>query len=127
GGAPNGFHFQTQLSNRSIIVEEYYNQNNSGFGAYIKLRAPGTSYFGPYLGTEDKITGLFESAFPGDKYSLFGPADMNASRGWRYGRHDNGTPRYYRMPFMPVGSVSFTPFTHGFEGPADHSIRGDKN
>jgi hypothetical protein len=37
GGAPNGFHFQTQLSNGDIVVEEYYNQNNSGFGAYIKL------------------------------------------------------------------------------------------
>jgi hypothetical protein len=33
GGAPNGFHFQTQLSDGSVIVEEYYNQNNSGFGA----------------------------------------------------------------------------------------------
>src|SRR5690606_8051195 len=37
GGAPNAFHFQTQLSDRSVIIEEYYNQNNSGFGAYIKL------------------------------------------------------------------------------------------
>ncbi len=40
GGAPNGFHFQTQLSDGSIVVEEYYNQNNSGFGSYIKLPAP---------------------------------------------------------------------------------------
>jgi len=31
GGAPNGFHFQTQLGDGSIVFEEYYNQNNSVF------------------------------------------------------------------------------------------------
>src|SRR5205807_1738671 len=40
GGAPNGFHFQTQLSDGSLVVEEYYNQNNSGFGTYIKIPSP---------------------------------------------------------------------------------------
>src|SRR5207249_3914929 len=38
--APNGFHFQTQLSDGSVVVEEYYNQNNSGFGTYIKIPSP---------------------------------------------------------------------------------------
>ena len=33
----NAFHFQSQLSDGSIIAEEYYNQNNDGFGAYVKL------------------------------------------------------------------------------------------
>ncbi len=51
GGASNGFHFQTQLSDGSIVVEEYYNQNNSGFGAYIKIAAKrrrrDTPAFGP--------------------------------------------------------------------------------
>src|SRR5262249_38337070 len=28
GGAPNAFHFQTQLSDGNIVVEEYYNLNN---------------------------------------------------------------------------------------------------
>jgi Hydrazine synthase alpha subunit middle domain len=98
GGAPNGFHFQTQLSDGSLIVEEYYNQNNSGFGAYIKL--PPT---------------------PPDGYPAFGPANMHDKSGtaWRYGRHYNGNPRWYRIPFMPTGSISFTPFSHGLEGPAD--------
>jgi hypothetical protein len=106
GGAPNGFHFQVQLGDGSIIVEEYYNQNNSGFGAYIKLPPS-----------------------PPDGYPAFGPASMNDPRNkpWRYGRHDNGLGRYYRLPFMPTGSVSFTPFTHGLEGPADLSVRGDKD
>src|SRR5262245_43358982 len=116
GGAPNGFHFQTQLSNGDIVVEEYYNQNNSGFGALIKLPQGKTVAF-------EQAT-----AYPDAAYPAFGPANMNdpLNRPWRYGRSDNGTPRYYRMPFMPLGSVSLTPFAFGLEGPADRSIRGDK-
>src|SRR5262249_52285812 len=141
GGAPNGFHFQTQLSNREIVFEEYYNQNNSGFGAYIKLPRPG---FNPFLAWDplygfDYSDGKFPAGFTepfrdvpgtaaGHASPAFGPANMHSAHnpGWRYGRHDNGTPRYYRMPFMPSYSVSFTPFSHGFEGPADRSVRGDK-
>jgi hypothetical protein len=106
GGAPNGFHFQTQLSDGSLIVEQYYNQNNSGFGAYIKL-----------------------PPVPPEGYPAFGPAHMQDPRNkpWRYGRHYNGKPRWYRMPFMPTGAVSLTPFSHGLEGPADPSILTDKN
>ncbi len=106
GGAPNGFHFQAQLSDGHLIVEEYYNQNNSGFGAYIKLPPS-----------------------PTDDYPAFGPAFMNDPRnkGWRYGRHDNGKPRIYRMPFLPTDSVSLTPFSHGFEGQADTSLPGKKD
>jgi hypothetical protein len=106
GGAPNGFHFQTQLSDGSIIVEEYYNQNNSGFGAYIKLPPS-----------------------PPDGYPAFGPArkDDPRNKPWRYGRFDNGRGKWYRMPFMPTGSLSLTPFSHGQEGPADRSVLRDKN
>jgi hypothetical protein len=112
GGAPNGFHFQAQLSRGAVVVEEYYNQNNSGFGAYIKLLSPFE------LDLRSVAT----------DYPAFGPANMGdpRNRGWRYGRHDNGNPRYYRMPFMPLGSVCLTPFTHGLEGPADRAVRGDK-
>ncbi len=106
GGAPNGFHFQTQLSDGSIVFEEYYNQNNSGFGAYMKMPPN-----------------------PPDGYAPFGPADMQHDRNppWRFGRNDNGQGRCYRIPFMPTGSVSLTPFSMGFEGPADPSVLGDKN
>ena len=105
GGAPNGFHFQTQLSDESLVIEEYYNQNNSGFGAYIKMPPS-----------------------PPDGYAPFGPAYMNDKRNkpWRYGRFYNGKPRLYRMPFMPTGAISLTPFSHGREGPADLSNLKDK-
>jgi hypothetical protein len=106
GGASNGFHFQAQLSDGSIIVEEYYNQNNSGFGAYIKLPAK-----------------------PSADYAAFGPAYMRDERNppWRFGRFDNGKGKFYRMPFMPTGAVSFTPFALNGEGPSDSAILGDKS
>ncbi len=107
GGAPNGFHFQTQLANGEIVFEEYYNQNNSGFGAYLRMPAS-----------------------PPEGYSAaFGPAWMDDRRNepWRYGRFYNGKGQWYRMPFMPTGSVSLTPFSHGREGPADPSLLEDEN
>jgi hypothetical protein len=36
-GAPNAVHFQAQLSDGSIVIEEYYNQNTQGFGTYFKM------------------------------------------------------------------------------------------
>ncbi len=105
GGASNGFHFQTQLSDGSVIIEEYYNQNNSGFGAYIKLPAQ------------------LPKGTP-----AFGPGNMRSERNppWRFGRHYNGKGQYYRMPFMPTGSQSLTPFALNREGPANPSILKDK-
>ena len=105
GGASNGFHFQTQLSDGSVVIEEYYNQNNSGFGAYIKLpQKP-----------------------PADQ-PAFGPGWRKSPRNppWRFGRHYNGKGRYYRKGFMPTGSVSMTPFALNGEGQADPSVLGDK-
>ncbi len=105
GGASNGFHFQTQLSDGGLVVEEYYNQNNSGFGAYLKL-----------------------PLYPPKGYAQFGPAFMNDKRNQplRFGRFDNGKGKYYRLPFMPTGTVSLTPFALNNEGPADPSIIGEK-
>ncbi|HLW65320.1 MAG TPA: hypothetical protein VKS79_08375 [Gemmataceae bacterium] len=130
GGAPNGFHFQTQLSHGAIVFEEYYNQNNSGFGAYIKIspqlslmRSP--LFYGPNPFQEFAGGHLW----PWEDYASFGPAWMNDERNrpWRYGRHYNGKGKWYHMPFMPAGSESLTPFSHGLEGPADPSILNDKN
>ncbi len=105
GGAPNAFHFQTQLSDGSIVVEGYYNQNNSGFGTYIKLPLQ-----------------------PKAEYPAFGPAYMRDPRNkpWRFGRFENGKGRWYRMPFMPVGSESLTPFARIDDAPADPAVLADK-
>jgi hypothetical protein len=106
GGAPNGFHFQTQLTDGSLVIEEYYNQNNSGFGAYFKLPQS-----------------------PPEGYAAFGPAwmrDPNAPP-LRFGRFDNGKGKWYHLPFTPTGAVSLTPFADNGEGPADYSIAGDKS
>lgn len=101
GGAPNAFHFQTQLSDGSIVAEEYYNLNNSGFGAYFKL----------------------PSSVPQD-YSAFGPAWRGDDRNppLRFGRHYNGKPKLYRLPFSPYGVQSLTRFANNGEGPADASL-----
>lgn len=104
GGAPNAFHFQTQLSDSSIVAEEYYNQNNSGFGAYLKLPPSiddGVAPFGP--------------AFRGDPRN---PA-------LRFGRFYNSKPKIYRLPFSPIGTESLTRFANNGEGAADLSILGD--
>jgi len=106
GGAPNAFHFQTQLSDGSIVAEEYYNQNNSGFGAYVKL-PPSTP----------------------DGYSAFGPGFRGDPRNppLRFGRFYNSKPKYYRLPFSPYGVESFTSFANNGEGVADLSVLGDKD
>jgi hypothetical protein len=105
GGAPNAFHFQTQLSDGSIIAEEYYNLNNSGFGAYFKL----------------------PPSVP-DGYSAFGPGWRGDPRNTplRFGRFYNSKPKLYRLPFTPFGLTSFTRFANNGEGPADASVLGEK-
>jgi mono/diheme cytochrome c family protein len=50
GGAPKPFHFQTQMSDGSIVVGNYYIPAMAGFGTYFKQppRPPeGTPAFGP--------------------------------------------------------------------------------
>lgn len=103
GGAPNAFHFQTQLSDGSIVAEEYYNQNNSGFGAYFKL---------PPRAKEG--------------YAAFGPGWRGDERNppLRFGRHYNSKPKLYRLPFSPYGLTSLTRFANNGEGAADPAIVG---
>src|SRR6185437_6881849 len=71
----SAFHFMSQMTDGSIIVEEYYNLNNQGFGTYYKLKphAPdGEPFFG--------------SASPRDPRNL----DYNGYK-------------YIRVPFTPYG------------------------
>jgi len=92
------FHFMTQLSDEHIVIEEYYNLNNKGFGTFYKMapRAPtGQPFFGP--------------AFPRDPRNL------------SYAIGDS------RIPFTPHGLEWLTTFCNAADSPAQLSNRNDPN
>ena len=82
------FHFMTQLGNGDIVVEDYYNLNNNGFGALYRL--PLAPYDEPG----------FHSAFPSQNPAIA----QTVGAGYRWD---------IRMPFSPRGIYSITPFTTG--------------
>ncbi|QDU92437.1 HzsA-related protein [Lignipirellula cremea] len=95
-------HFQTQLSDGSLIVEEYYNLNNNGFGTYLKL--PPHARQG---------------------YAGFGSADPEDSRNLRLaGRSSMG--HIFPMKFSPDGIEMLTPFARSSDWAAEPSVRADK-
>lgn len=94
-------HFQTQLSDGSVVVESYYLLNNLGFGTYYKF---------PIRPAED--------------YPAFGPAYKNDPRNAGL-RH--GWGRIVRIPFSPIGVEALTPFVPKGDVPSETSVRGDKN
>jgi hypothetical protein len=82
------FHFMTQLSGGDVVLVDYYNLNNSGFGALYRLPIqlpPGQP--------------LFHSAF----------SDENPEIQQTLGQ---GSLSPFRMPFTRRGMRSITPFTH---------------
>jgi hypothetical protein len=105
GGNPSAWHFQTQLSDGSIVAEEYYSQTSSGFGGFVK----------------------FPATVP-DGERAFGPGYVEDPRNppLRHGRLDNGQPRVRRLPFSPFGIESVTRFARTDEGPADHTALGQR-
>lgn len=86
---PLALHWQTQLSDGNIVVTEYYNTNNSGFGAFYKF--PST-------------------VAPGQL--KFGSAKASENPKLQTGNFSNGKPRYRQIPFSPNGISAITPFTH---------------
>jgi hypothetical protein len=93
------YHFMTQLSDESIVVEEYYNLNNQGFGTYYRFPA---------------------HAPAGEPF--FGPASTKDPRNLSY----NGSG-YNRMPFTPRQMQWLTPFCTAFDAPARLSDPKDPN
>jgi hypothetical protein len=84
------FHFMTQISNGDLVVEDYYNLNNNGFGALYRLppkAPPGQPQF--YNAFGDGAPGLDQTI-------------------------GNTTPFHYpfTLPFQPRGMYALTPFTH---------------
>jgi hypothetical protein len=83
------FHFMTQLGSGDVVLVDYYNLNNNGFGALYRMPLeppPGQPAFHP--------------AFPNDNPSIA----RTIGQGFRYD---------FRMPFTPRGLHSIVPFTHG--------------
>jgi len=82
------FHFMTQVAGGDVVVVDYYNLNNNGFGALFRmpLSAPGG---GP----------------------RFHPAALSANPPIQQ-TVGGGFPYPFRMPLTPVGFRAITPFTH---------------
>lgn len=89
GGAPIPFHFQTQLSDGSIVVENYYTPAMGGFGVYFKQPA----------------------APPGDT-PPFKSAKIEEDPKMMM------MHRPFRMPFQPYGMEVLTRFTHNHDSPS---------
>lgn len=83
------FHFMTQLSSGDLVVVDYYNLNNNGFGALYRMPVAPPPGVPP-----------FYSAFRDENP----PIDQTVGAGFSYP---------FRMSFTPYGMVSITPFTTG--------------
>lgn len=97
---PQAFHFMTQLSTGDIVVVDYYNLNNNGFGALYRMPVK------PPAGTP-----AFYSAFR----NQIPPVNQTIGAGFNW-------PLY--IPFLPYGIYSITPFTHGQDEAAPVGANG---
>jgi hypothetical protein len=104
-GTANSTHFQTQLSDESLVVENYYNLNNFGFGAYYKFPVS-----------------------PANGYAGFGPGykPHAANAKLRHGRHADGRPIFISHPFTPYGTTALTPFILKGDEPSQPADYSDK-
>ena len=104
GTSESGFHFQTQLSDETIVVQRYYNQNQRSFGTLYTLppRVPaGATAFGP---------GYLED--PRNRVEF---VDVT-----------NGQMTYDTMPFTPYGFKRITPWVFFQDSPAYPSVLDDQ-
>ena len=101
GGAPSGFHFQTQLSDESIIIERYYNQNQKGFGTLFKMP--------PVPATDVPAFGPGDKSDPRNRIEMLAPD----------GKH------IQTIPFTPTGMKPITPWIHWADRPSPPSISDD--
>jgi hypothetical protein len=97
-GSGQAFHFATQLSGGDLVLEDYYNLNNNGFGSFYRFpaSAPVPAFF---------------------------PASLSQNPALRY-TLESGKTHTYRYPFTPRGLVPITPFTTPFDAAAPPDASG---
>jgi hypothetical protein len=98
---PQAFHFMTQMADEDVVVVDYYNLNNNGFGALYRFP------IAPPPGEPP-----FHSAFPDDNPDIL----QTVGQGFLYP---------FRMPFTPRGLHSLSPFTHGNDEAAPLGADGE--
>lgn len=105
-GTTDSFHFQTQLSDTSLVVQSYYNLNNFGFGMYFK-----------------------QPVQPPDGYPPFGPGYPNDPRnpGLVNGRYGHGRPQLLRLPFSPHGIETLTAYLNRQDTDAPPAVLDQKD
>lgn len=99
---PQAFHFMTQISDGDVVVVDYYNLNNNGFGALYRL--PPSAPAG-----QPQFYNAFGDGAPG--------IGQTVSGGYRYD---------FTMPFQNRGLYSITPFTHGGDAAAPVGSNGQR-
>jgi hypothetical protein len=100
------FHFQAQLSNGDVVIEEYYNGSNFGFGTFYKLPShtpDGYAAFGPGFSGDAKVKPL------------------------RFLPHVPGMGGAIRLPFQPYEMETLTRFCSGFDEQSALSVPGKKD
>lgn len=104
-------HFQTQLSNSHIVVTEYYNLNNNGFGTLLAFPTELPAQ-GPHFGSPN----------PSD------PTNPDVREGiWYFapGHPAHLQPRYFRYSFSPVGLHNLTAFSSGEDSASPRTVSGN--
>jgi hypothetical protein len=102
-GAPSAYHFQTQLSDGTIVIEKYYNQNQKGFGTLLTL-------------PEKLPKGV----------TPFGPGDLKDERNQVRFTDVTGRERSHTVPFSPYGMQMITPWIGWQDRPSLPTVLADE-
>lgn len=98
---PQVLHFSTQLSNGDIVIEDYYNFFNFGFGALYKFPFPASNQPAFYSASAtDPANPAIVSTIPSVTYDAASD-------------HYPGEIKEKKLAFAPKGIESITPFTMG--------------
>jgi hypothetical protein len=101
------FHFQTQLSDGDLVIVDYYNQNNDGFGPLFRIPVPPVGQPAFQSSTPDLNT-------PIENGLVENPAAAP------------GTIATFKMSFTPKGLSSITPFVSDTDNPAPRENGGER-